>query len=447
MARDNLEIRQKETAKGVQTQYRCRYAYYSEDKKRHQGHTKWCTSERAARKEAERKVIGLTVEAKENGRKERSKAISTYMDEYEEYIRKHRLDDSFSASERRSVLMRMKAIRETITLAGITAGTLDERDIARWEAELEDKISERTGTVISDNYYNLLVNELNKFLTWVNRRLRDPLPATAKLKRKRKSHPAAKQHTQDSDRWDYYTLAEWTLISQACGFTPEEIKIPKSDEPLHIADFLTAQQYGYLILNFLFHEGLRPEEMQELRWRDIDFTNNEIHVSRANNYRIRAEDRDAYASIRATKNHTSMRTIPMYHDEMPEDPYSDIRSYLSMLFNARTQGIPEKKIASKMKDELVFPSRDHPGQVYTPHPLDMWLRRFAETTGLRRIRVMGLRHSFAEWQCKKRLMPRDVLKSIMGHVDERMLNMVYAPATQEERYDKVKAWEQAQRKK
>lgn len=426
------------------TEFEMRYSTYTNGVRSRQ-HTGWFATKEEAEREALRHKANLKREQKKKEKAEKEKTIASYFDDYEEYIRSRPLDDSFSASERRSVLMRIKAIKDTIDMDGLTAGTINESDIRRWGAQLEEKRNTRTGTVISATYYNLLAIEGNKFIAWLNRRLASPLPPTAKIEKKKKAKSAPRQHTAESERWDYYKHEEWMLIAGTCGFLPEEIDLSGQTEPAAIADILTAQQYGFLILNFLYYEGLRSEEMRELRWRDIDFKNGAISIERASNYRILAQDRDAYKAIRTTKNHSSMRKIPMYHDEMPEDPYSDIRSYLTLLFNAQTIGMPKKAIVSKMLDARVFPSREHPDGEYTPHALDRWIRKFAKDTGLRRISIHGLRHSYAEWQCKTRNMPRDIVKDTMGHVDEDMLNMVYAPATQDEKYDRLRAWEDAQK--
>lgn len=439
---NNIETRH--NPKTRKLEYRCRYYLCTNGKWSHR-RTGWCASEEAARREAERKKAELSVAAKKQARQERDKAISTYLNEYEDWIKSRPLDTSFSASERRSVVMRIDIVRKVVNMANLTAGTIDEQDIRMWGAQLAAYISPRTGKAISVTYYNLLAIETNKFIDWLNERLRKPLPPTAKIPRRKKAKSAPKQHTAEADRWDYYTHEEWMLIAGTCGFLPSEIDLSGRTEPAKIADILTAQQYGFLVVNFLYYEGLRAEEMRELRWRDVDFKNGTISIERASNYRILAQDREAYKAIRSTKNQSSMRKIWMYHDETPDDPYSDIRSYLTLLFTAQTIGMPPKAIAAKMLNARVFPSREHPEGEYTPHALDRWIRQFAKATGLQRIGVHGLRHSYAEWQCKTRNMPRDLVKDSMGHVDEDMLNRVYAPATQDEKYDRMKAWELKQK--
>lgn len=431
--------------KEQRTEFEMRYSTYTNGV-RSQHHSGWFATKEEAEREALRHAANLKREHKKKEKAEKEKTIASYFNDYEEYIRSRPLDDSFSASERRSVLMRTKIIKETVDMTGLTAGTINESDIRRWGAQLEEKRNNKTGKVIAVTYYNLLAVEGNKFIAWLNRRLANPLPNTARIPRKRRAKPAPKQHTADNDKWDYYSHAEWMRISATCGFRPGDIVISDRSKRMTIADVLTAKQYGFLVLNFIYHEGTRPEELMELRWKDIDFRHGEITVGRANNYRIHAQDREEYAGIKATKNHSSMRTIWMYHDEEPSDPYSDIRGYLTLLFEIATAGVPEKQIYSaEILDALVFPSREHPGKVYTPHPMDRWLRTFAAETGLSRIPVMGLRHSYAEWQYRERHMPREQLRATMGHVDEVMLDRVYAPATQEDRFDSVRTWEMKQK--
>jgi integrase len=147
------------------------------------------------------------------------------------------------------------------------------------------------------------------------------------------------------------------------------------------------RQYLYMCAAFT---GLRPEELVELRWKDVDFAANVIRVSRAFDWKAR--------TIGKPKTEAAIRPVP-------------IEAHLRPLLEAR-MGSPEEFVAPRFDDH---------------HAAD-GLREDLKTAGVSSLRLFEktathlpvdfrcLRDTYATWSRLRRDAP-DLIMARLGHED------------------------------
>jgi integrase len=432
MIRDNVEMRR--NPKTHKVEYRVAYEVKRNGK--WQGRrTGWCSSEEAAKNAAARAGAEVVRKDKRAARRKASESITTLIAEYLSWVSSRPLDGQFSASTRRGTITRWKTIKQVCSFTNLTAASVNNDDVRRWAVELEEYVPAGHTQTISAYYFNSLASELDKFIVWLN--LRIPVPLTARLPRKKKAARLTDDKSPEAKKWAYYKLPELNRLLNG--------HLPALDAVEHRAvasdgkDYLTAEEYGAVVIYFLFYTGLRFEELRALQWKDIQFGDHAIHIERANNYRVLRQDRAVYDTVQATKTRSSARVIPMY---------PQVEEWLRLLFNARTMHAPSQAEAwAAMVNQLVFPSYRNPSRMMTPHGIQHWLDEFAAEQGMPRISIHGLRHSCAEWQCWYRGMPKEIAKLFFGHSDTSMLDRVYAVGDQEKRANVLFQWEAEKQEK
>ncbi len=258
--------------------------------------------------------------------------------------------------------------------------------------------------------------------------------AKAKLIRKDKQAACLKKtramilndESPNADEWSYYKLAELNIL--LAGHLPALDDVEQRAIASDGKNYLSDEEYGAVVIRFLFYTGLRFEELQALKWKDIQFGDHAIHVERV--YRPGVSDN---SGMPAAMRCDSARVIPMY---------PQVEEWLGLLFNIRTMHAASKSEAwHSMIDQLVFPSYRYPDRMMTPNGIQHWLDVFAAEKRMPRISIHGLRHSCAEWQCWYRGMPKEIAKLFFGNADAEMLDQVYAVSDQEKRAAALLWWE------
>lgn len=150
--------------------------------------------------------------------------------------------------------------------------------------------------------------------------------------------------------------------------------------------------------------GMRKGELLALQWRDIDFENNSILVSK---------------SVYFDNNTPRIKT-----------PKTDAGVRCVMLLDGLKEELLKRKGAP---DEYIF-SEDGGKTPYKEMRYDLLMRKFHEQTGTSAT-AHQLRKTFASIAAAKKIDPK-VLQSIIGHTDIRLTLQVYADMRDE-------AWERA----
>ena len=179
-------------------------------------------------------------------------------------------------------------------------------------------------------------------------------------------------------------------------------KMGKSDADK--LDFWTKEEYDrfisgieegsryYVIFEILFWTGCREGELLALTKSDIDFENNQISISKTY-YRTGKKD-----IITTPKTEQSVRVI-----DVPEFLKQEIKDYADKLYE-----IPA--------DERLFP--------IVAEAVQHKLKREAERTGVKRIRVHDIRHSHVAYLINQGVQPL-IIKERLGHRDIKITLNTY----------------------
>lgn len=185
----------------------------------------------------------------------------------------------------------------------------------------------------------------------------------------------------ESGRMDYYKVEEFKRFITAFEDRPD-LKV---------------------IYSTLFNTGLRSGELLALTRRDIDLTKRKINVNKTF---IRREGKDL---IQIPKTKSSIRKVPI-----PE--------HIADMLDAYFQTIPGLKDGDR-----VFP--------WTKSHLNTHMKRGAEKSGVKRIRVHDLRHSFASMLINLGVQMK-VVQKFLGHKSIVTTMNVYSHLY-EEKYGEV----------
>lgn len=148
----------------------------------------------------------------------------------------------------------------------------------------------------------------------------------------------------------------------------------------------------YVIFEILFWTGCREGEMLALSKQDIDFDNNQIHISKTY---YRTDRRDI---ITTPKTEQSVRTI-----DIPEFLKEEIRDYVERLY-----GLPD--------NERIFP--------IVAEAVQHKLKWQCEKAGVKKIRVHDLRHSHVAYLINQGVQPL-IIKERLGHRDIKITLNTY----------------------
>ncbi|MDL2327869.1 site-specific integrase [Ruminococcaceae bacterium OttesenSCG-928-A11] len=178
--------------------------------------------------------------------------------------------------------------------------------------------------------------------------------------------------------------------------TPRDIVIWNGDQVAHFMNSIRGHKY-YALFAMLFQYGLRRGEVLGLRWQDIDFVNNEIHIRQS---RVHV---DGVAYI------------------LPPKTKSGIRS-LTLVPHIREALLEVKETAKKHKDDLIFYNKcDNP---VDPGSLLITFHYLTREAGLPRMTIHGIRHTLATMLKDQGRSPTDAQK-ILGHADVYTTMQIY----------------------
>lgn len=148
----------------------------------------------------------------------------------------------------------------------------------------------------------------------------------------------------------------------------------------------------YVLFEILFWTGMREGEVLALTKKDIDFVNNQIHITKTY-YRTNKMD-----VITAPKTEQSVRTI-----DIPEFLKKEIQDYVNRLYK-----YPD--------DERIFP--------VVAEAVQHKMKNHIEKAGVKKIRVHDLRHSHVAYLIHQGVEPL-MIKERLGHKDIKITLNTY----------------------
>lgn len=166
------------------------------------------------------------------------------------------------------------------------------------------------------------------------------------------------------------------------------------------------------------HSGMRIGEISALRWSDIDFDANLIHV--ANTYQ------------RIGLSHGKKRTQLLFADSKTE---ASVRM-IPMASSLKKLLLNHKK---KAKGEFVFSTNGQPSE---PRLLTYYFHKIRIKANLPQIHFHQLRHTFAT-RCLEMKGDISSVSALLGHASTQMTLDTYANALLEQRYqviEKMETW-------
>ena len=163
------------------------------------------------------------------------------------------------------------------------------------------------------------------------------------------------------------------------------------------------------------YTGVRIGELCGLRWEDIDFSNNTIHISK------------------------TIERIPTHTENVGEPKTKLIISPVKTEASDRFIPLSEKTVnlLKKLRNTnsgFVLPGLSHP--FLEPRTLQYSFKRYLKEYNIKKIKFHALRHSFAT-RCMESGMDMKTLSEILGHSDVNVTMTVYVHSTIEHKREKI----------
>lgn len=212
----------------------------------------------------------------------------------------------------------------------------------------------------------------------------------------------------------------------------KSVKCPKkpgrSTRVLTLAEqekFLTAAKESVNYNHFLFvlQTGIRSSELRGLRWEDVDFKNRIIHIRR----NVAYNSRNNRFITGALKTNSGLRDIPI--TQTAYGILTDIKS---------RRAKQERKVVSFEFADHIFSNRY--GKLITNSNYDKSLERLCNKSGIGKISMHVLRHTFAT-RCIEAGMKPKTLQKILGHANISMTMDLYVHVTEDEKQIEMQKFE------
>lgn len=169
------------------------------------------------------------------------------------------------------------------------------------------------------------------------------------------------------------------------------------------------------------YTGLRIGEIAALRWKDVDFDNNLIHVNQTyQRIPLDFRERKTQLIIGSTKSTSGSRAIPMSQ-------------------SLRTKLI---KFRRQAKGSFVFSTKNHPME---PRLLTYHFHQIRKKCGLEDIHFHQLRHTFAT-RCLEAQSDILSVSALLGHASTKLTLDTYADSMMEQRIEVIYQMERANKK-
>lgn len=180
---------------------------------------------------------------------------------------------------------------------------------------------------------------------------------------------------------------------------------------------VAADSCYYNQYSFVLQTGLRVGELVGLKWSDIDFDNNIIHIKRTMEYK---PDEKKWL-IGNPKSRSSCRDIPLTDEA------------INILKSQREKNNKIKVIQMDFADFIFLSKKGEPVRNYS---YDSMLFKVADKAGIERLSMHSLRHTFAT-RCIEGGMKPKILQGILGHSSLGVTMDIYVHITDEEKQKEI----------
>lgn len=205
------------------------------------------------------------------------------------------------------------------------------------------------------------------------------------------------------------------------------VKLPKTSKPK--INVLTPEQekafieqanktYMGIMYVFDLRTGMRLGELLGLKWSDIDFENNELHVNRTL-YKAKDPDESSsrwYIDFGDPKTEAGKRTIPLYDSGI---------EILATIFEQQEEN-KQKAGAAYIDNDLVFCT--HLGKPLDPNNMRRTFYSICDKIGLKGLHPHCLRHTYATRGAERNVDMR-ALQAVLGHANIRETIDTYTHAS------------------
>jgi integrase len=166
------------------------------------------------------------------------------------------------------------------------------------------------------------------------------------------------------------------------------------------------------IVMLLIHSGMRRGEACGLMWKDIDFDNKLVHITKANQYLSGMGTFE-----KETKTETSNRVV-----KLPDEMLSLLREYRVWQTEERL------KMGDRWHDSGKIFTQEN-GKPMHPDSATAWIAKFRDANALPYFSPKALRHTSATLLIMQGV-PVKAVSSRLGHASQNITNAVYSHAIQ-----------------
>lgn len=402
------------------TEYKVRYYFISEGKKR-DSETAWFTSLEKAEKEA-RKLKEVKEKAdRHNVANRRDKKFVTAYEEFRDYL-KEKADKEITNTDKKEYQMANAILNNHMPME-IREVKIKDLSIYTWRSWLSHINSKEE---IGGGYIRLCRLNLTKFNTWLSQNgyyLDEFQEETFDMGlRKTKIKNSLVGNKERSGKRNLLTILD-----------VQEITRYYIDKEGGLGEFNNFKMYTLFYV--LFYSGVRPEELVALQWKFIDMRDGYRTISIRN--AISNLERQEHALERTvngqyrTKNPTSVRTIPIF--DFYYDLLKDYKESYMYEYNLSKE---------EMEECFVFPVQKNPHIYFRGNKILDELKKVIHELGLPGTDLQMFRHSCATFL----IMPppnglgytEERVKDYFGHQDTDMLNKVYARLTEVQKAERMR---------
>ena len=419
-----MNIKTRVNPKTGKTEYKARY-YFMRDGKKRDSQTSWFESAEKAEQEAKKLKEEKEKADRHNVTQRRDKKLITAYEEFADYL-KVQVDKDVTNTDKKEWNM-AKAISNKHMPLEVKETRIKDLSIYTWRSWLSFINSKEE---ISGGYVRLCRLNMIKFNTWLSQNgyyIDEYQEETFDMGiRKTKIKNSMVGNKERSGKRNILSILDIQEITR--------YYMKKEDGLGVFKNF-----YYYTLFFVLFYSGMRVEELTGLQWKFIDLREGERTISIKN--AISKMERQEHALERVakcqyrTKNPTSVRTIPIF--DFYYDLLKDYKESFRYEFNLTKEEVEECFVFPHLRWGTADPHK----YMRSDKALDE-LNNITKELGLQKTDLQMFRHSCATFLV---LPPpnglgytEEKVKDYFGHQDTEMLNKVYARLSEIQKAERMR---------
>ena len=216
----------------------------------------------------------------------------------------------------------------------------------------------------------------------------------------------------DAVRWQYISDNPADRVTKPKREKPKPNYYDRSqiNQLLIELDQLEPEKYKWKLGCYIaLTAGLRLAEIAGLKWNDIDFENNIIHIKRTRKYVSKVG-----VIVESPKTDTSFRTVSM--PDILKRMFIEYHEYLQ----------EQETICGDLWAYSDYVLVDMFGREVFPDSLSKWFSRFVKSKELPKMSFHGLRHTMATLLIHDPTVPERTISDRLGHANTNTLRKIYS---------------------